>query len=66
MIRHQTLYAIKREGLFHIRTKVQLKAPTQSKDINQLSILLTDPRSCEFVQKSKAYGEKLISKRHML
>ena len=49
MIRHQLLYAMKREGSFHILTKFQSKVRTQSKYINRNSQLyLTDPSKLSF------------------
>ena len=39
MIRRQLLYAMKPEGSSHVCIKFQSKMPTQSKDINQLSVI---------------------------
>ena len=46
IIRRQLLYAMKPEGSFYTCIKFQSKVPTQSEDINQLSVILTDPRTC--------------------
>ena len=38
-IRHQLLYAMKPEGSVYMSIMFQSKVPTQSKDINQLSVI---------------------------
>ena len=64
MIRCQLLYTMKPEGSFFICIKFNLNVPTQSKDINKLSVFFDRPsyvyenRICLYLQVPRLGGIK--------